>query len=286
MSHKKMWKKIFNDTDKYVDFYFKEKAKRSIVYSKYVEEKLVSMAFFTPYQMMYKGKECVCPYIVGVATQKEHRHKGYMKTLLQQGILDFRFPEAKVAFLCPVDPKIYEGLGFQGVYYRKKIEVLGNKKKWYGVVSFSRMELGNRKKAAEFAAAQLYTSEFDLYMCRSVDYYELLDKEMKALGGKVIVLREGEFVKGVAAYIREDDTYEVTEVICDPEDGKKVLESICAYLAEEEDKQVVFNDSYFIGEITGDGIRSVQEDKPYIMARTLDESENITRLKVYINDIT
>lgn len=286
MEHKKLWKKVFCDTDKYIDFYFQEKAGKSIVYSKYEDGELASMAFFTPSRVMFRGSECICPYIVGVATRRESRHKQYMTLLLEQGLMDHRWRGAKLAFLCPADENIYKPFGFQGVYYRRQIEVLGNKQKWYSAVSFSRLEPQLRNKAAEFASAQLYMSGLDLYLCRSREYYETLHKEMKALEGRVIVLREGEFIKGVVAYIHEEDTYEVTELICDPEDGKKVLESVCAYLGEAETKKIIFSDGYFLENVSGPGICIRQMEKPYIMAKPLDEEIDLDGLKVYINDIT
>lgn len=286
MNHKELWGKIFCDTQKYTDFYFKEKAKKSIVYSKYEDRKLASMAFFMPYQVMFRGKECRCPYIVGVATRPESRNRGYMRMLLEQGFMDSELAGAPIAFLSPADEKIYEPLGFQGVYYRKQIEVQGNKNKWYSAASFSHLDAESKEKAVEFANAQLYMADLDLYIHRSTEYYELVYKEMRALGGKVIVLREGAFIRGVAAYIHEDDFYEVTEVICAPEDGQQVVESICACLSEDDHKKITFSDGYFLSGIRGAGIRIKQMEKPYIMARGLGDTKDLTALKVYINDIT
>ncbi len=285
MNHKEMWKKIFGDTDKYTDFYFEEKAKKSIVYSRYDEDDLVSMAFFRMAKVVYRGCECVCPYIVGVATQAEHRKKGFMRGLLEQGLADARQGKVPVAFLSPADPKIYESLGFEGAYYRRRIEVKGNQNKWYTAATFSRLDAVGKERAAEFARAQLYASDLDLYMQRSVDYYEMLHREMKSLAGKVIVLREGQFIRGVAAYIHEEDAYEITEVICDPADGEKVMQSICAFLMEEPDKPVIFSDSFFLGDIKGDGVRIQQGQKPYIMVKQLGEQEEKKSLRVYINDL-
>ncbi len=286
MNHKEMWRKIFGDTDKYTDFYFKEKAKRSVVYSKYDNDDLVSMAFFTNYRMIYRGKECVCPYIVGVATRPEYRGRGFMRGLLEQGIADAKRQGTPVVFLSPAKPEIYQSLGFEGAYYRRRIEVEGNQKKCYSAAAFSRMDAQGKERTAEFARAQLYASEFDLYMYRTVEYYELLHKEVKALGGKVIVLREGPLIRGVAAYIREENTYEITEVICDPEDGQNVLQSICAFLGEDMEKTVIFSDSAFLGDVVGEGIRVQQMQEPYIMVKDLQEGEEKRSLRVYINDIT
>ena len=40
MNHRELWKEIFGDTDKYIDYYFKEKAKKSKVYSRYEGDEL------------------------------------------------------------------------------------------------------------------------------------------------------------------------------------------------------------------------------------------------------
>nr|MBP3598607.1 GNAT family N-acetyltransferase [Eubacterium sp.] len=286
MNHKEMWKNVFGDSDKYTDFFFKEKAKRSVVYSKYDNDDLTSMAFFRMCPVVYRGLECVCPYIVGVATQKELRGKGYMRGLLGQGLADVKNQGLPVAFLSPADPAIYKSLGFEGMYYRKRLEVKDNQRKWYTAATFSRLDSVGKERVAEFAKAQLHASELDLYLQHDAEYYELLHKEMKSLGGKVIVLREGQFIRGVAAYIYEEGTYEVTEVICDPADGRKVMQSICAFLMERLDKAVVFDDSYFLGDVAGEGVRVQQMDKPYIMVKNLQEEAEKRSLQVYINDLT
>ena len=286
MNHRKLWKEIFGDTDQYIDYYFEEKAKRSKIYSRYEKNELASMAFFTPYEMVYRGELCSCPYIVGVATREESRGRGYMRPNIEQGLDEFREAGARLAFLNPADEKIYQPFGFLPVYYRRQYEVYGNKKKWFEVVSLSQMSKEKMKDLEKFSCERLNASDLDLYMCHSAGYLAQLHKEMRALEGEVIVLWEGGKIRGMAAYTREEDVYEVTEVICDPKDGRKVLESICAYLDEEETKKVIISDGYFLGEVSGGGIRSVQSKKPYIMAKPLNMKEEVTRLHVYINDIT
>ncbi len=286
MNHRELWKEIFGDTDQYIDYYFEEKAKRSKIYSRYEKDELASMAFFTPYEMVYRGELCSCPYIVGVATREESRGRGYMRTNIEQGLDEFREAGARLAFLNPADEKIYQPLGFLPVYYRRQYEVYGNKTKWFEVVSLSQMSKEKMKDLEKFSCEHLNASDLDLYMCHSAGYLAQLHKEMKALEGEVIVLWEDEKICGMAAYTREEDVYEVTEVICDPKDGRKVLESICAYLDEEEGKKVIILDGYFLGEVSGEGIRSVKCRKPYIMVKALNMKEEVTGLHVYINDIT
>ena len=286
MNHRELWKEIFGDTDKYIDYYFKEKAIRSKIYSIYEKDKLASMAFFTPYEMVYRGEFCFCPYIVGVATREESRGRGHMRTNIEQGLAEFGEAGARLAFLSPADEKIYRPLGFLPVYYHGQIEVYGHKKKWYEVVPLSQMDKENIKEMEKFSCDLLTASDLDFYMYHSTEYLSQLHKEMKALEGEVVALWDGRKIRGMAAYTREEDDYEVTEVICDPKDGRKVMESLCAYLDEEETKKVTILDGYFLGEVSGEGIRIRQSEKPYIMAKPLNMKEEVTGLHVYINDIT
>jgi len=286
MNHRELWKEIFCDTDEYIDFYFKEKVKRSTVYSRYEGKELVSMAFFTPYEMVYRGKICCCPYIVGVATREESRGRGHMRKNIEQGLAEFRDAGARLAFLSPADEKIYRPLGFWPVYYRSQLEVYGNKRKWYEAVSLSQISKAEQNNLEKFAGDLLNASELNLYMHHSTEYYTQLHEEMKALGGGVVVLLEGERIRGIAAYTREEETYEVTEMICDPRDGRKAMESLCACLDEEETKKVIISDGYFLKKVSGRGIRITQSPKPYIMVKALNMNEEAAGLHVYINDIT
>ena len=286
MDHRELWKTIFGDTDEYIDFYFREKAAWSKIYSKYDGNELVSMAFFTPYEMVYRGRECICPCIVGVATRKEYRHRGYMREILKRGLAEAAGSGSPVAFLSPVNEKIYEPLGFQGVQCRTGLEVTGLRRKYYEVRAFLDLGQDEKERVAEFASKRLRVSGFDLYRKHNVAYYELLQKEMEALGGRVAVLWEGGGIRGIVSYIHEDESYEVTEVICDVCNGQRVVETVCAYVAAGEPARVVFSDGEYLGQVTGARIVRKREKKPYTMLFDLEENGKTGGLHVYINDIT
>ena len=286
MNHRQLWKKIFGDNDAYIDFYFKERADHTVVYSKYEGHDLVSMIFFNYYTLGIEGEKVKCPYIEGVATAPEWRHRGFMKTLLYQGMMDARNEGAPYVFLSPANVEIYKPFGFEGVYYRKQIEVKGRRHRWYQAGSFSHLDIQLKERAVEFVNAQLYASEFNAYIYRDVRYYDTLMKETKTLGGKVVVLRNEFMIHGVAVLTHEEDRYEVQEMICAPEDAVKVVESLRHYLGVSEDEPVLFEDGYFLQDVKGEGVAVRLTEKPYIMARALTDDGDAQKLNWYINDIT
>ena len=64
-----LWERVFEDTKQYMDYYFSNKARRSQCIEDREGETLCSMAFFTPYSVVYQGEKMTLPYIVGVATR-------------------------------------------------------------------------------------------------------------------------------------------------------------------------------------------------------------------------
>ena len=288
MGHKELWKEAFGDTDQYIDYYFKEKAGRSRVYSKYVDDALVSMMFFTPYEVVYRGRGIICPYIVGVATKESHRRRGYMRMLLEQGLKEAEARGCELAFLCPADESIYEPFGFLGVQYRKQLTVsgCGLVRGRYAVSCFADLTEEEKTQAAAFAADRLASSDFDLYMKRSVAYYEGVQKEMEALDGGVLVMREGPAIHGIAAYTYEEGQYDVTELLCAVPDGPEAVETVCGFLTKGSGEAVLFSDGQFLDQVDGVGIIRKTERRPSIMLKELAESRVAERLRVYINDIT
>ena len=74
-----LWEEAFpEDSKSFADYYFSEKLPGSKVLAIEGEEgKLLTMAHLNPYMISVNGKKWELPYIVGVATAADQRHKGY-----------------------------------------------------------------------------------------------------------------------------------------------------------------------------------------------------------------
>ncbi len=281
---RELWKDCFGDTDSYIRFYFSEKVVKSRVYTDYDGEKLASMAFFTPYPVVYRGLRQTASYIVGVATRGEYRHQGRMTRLIRQGISRDRDAGNALVYLSPADTAIYEPLGFRGVYWRQTTYVDTGGMTGGGecrIMPFARLDHAARESVADFGNRILEEEGFDLYIYRSGEYYETVSREMQALAGDVLVFYCGNEIAGVAGYIREEGRDIVTELICQRSRAEAVVETLARFVPGEE---IRIEDSYFISRLNGKHYRREPQGLPYIMCRMLAGG----RLpeKCYINDIT
>ncbi len=276
---RQLWKTAFGDTDRYIKYYFSSKADKSHICTDWEGDTLCAMAFFTPYSVMYRGKECVAPYLVGVATDERFRRQGKMTKVLTEGLLAAKEEGAPVAFLCPENPEVYKKLGFCPAYYRETFITKKRGTQTLSVTSYMALDETEQDLVVKFTANCLESQKFDLYMKRSRMYYAEVCRELQALDGELLVLREQKRIVAVVNLIHEDE-YEVTECVALPEYTEPILDSLTGALQTE---RIWIEDTHFLK--PGDYVEIEKQEKPYIMILPFNESwEDV--MTCYINDIT
>ena len=84
-----LWEEAFpEDSREFDDYYFKEKTRDNRILVKEEDGRILSMIHLNPYLVKIKDQICPLDYIVGVATRKDRRHEGHMKSLLEQMMKD------------------------------------------------------------------------------------------------------------------------------------------------------------------------------------------------------
>lgn len=115
---RELWEKVFQeDSHKFVDYYYEEKAPHNTGYV-IGDEPYESMLFCTPYSVQVYGKVKELSYIVGVATAQEYRHKGRMTALLMTAMKGMYRDRVPFTFLMPANPAIYKPFDFSYIYER------------------------------------------------------------------------------------------------------------------------------------------------------------------------
>ena len=75
-----LWEKIFKeDSQTFVDYYYFIRTKENVIYVVEEDGAIRSMLQKNPYRMKLEDSVFDSEYIVGVATEKEYRSRGYMQ---------------------------------------------------------------------------------------------------------------------------------------------------------------------------------------------------------------
>lgn len=129
---RELWEEAFpEDSWSFVDYYFKEKIKdnRVLVLEEEVAETdmehgwIASMIHLNPYGIRAAGERWKVDYLVGVATRKDRRHRGYMRSLLNRMMENMRNEGMPFCFLMPADEAIYRPFGFTYIYRQPSMDV-------------------------------------------------------------------------------------------------------------------------------------------------------------------
>lgn len=108
-----LYEAVFSEDSKcFVDFYYEYKSRDNEILGLWEDEKLVSMLHLNPYTMIVNGYEVKSYYIVAVATHKDYRHRGYMRTLLEKALKDMAEKKMPFTFLMPASESIYAPFDF------------------------------------------------------------------------------------------------------------------------------------------------------------------------------
>ncbi len=111
---------FFEDSEEFDNYYFTEKIKENQILVKEEDGRIISMVHLNPYKIRLKKQVCEINYVVGVATDKDRRHKGHMKDLLCRMLQDGWKRGEPFTFLMPADKAIYEPFGFRFIYDKAK----------------------------------------------------------------------------------------------------------------------------------------------------------------------
>jgi len=265
-----LWEEVFyEDSVQFTDYYFENKAEKNIGYV-IGEAPYDAMMFRTPYTLQIGDARKEISYIVGVATRKECRHRGLMRSLLMHSFQKMYEEKQPFTFLMPANPAIYEPFDFRYIYERDVWKI----KEGVDVEAYLETEVeyvtsdGQELRAAGFEDSGNYRSYtlgnglyrvsklqeqfpyipildmlaefangylkeyYSIYVHRDKAYYEMQLKESQAQNGDIYVLLEEGEIKAFFLYAKEEDEVFIQEVM-------EAEEGILDFLQKEEKKKPV-----------------------------------------------
>ena len=229
-----LWEEVFwEDSVQFTDYYFEHKAKLNTGYV-IGEFPYHAMLFRTPYMLHIGNVVKEISYLVGVATRKEYRKKGYMRALLEHSFKEMYEEKQPFTFLMPANPAIYEPFDFRYIYTRDQWELkdgqsdlkaaefsndreVSIKDRLEGIypVSWLRQEVPQLpifEMLAEYANG-LLKDNYSIYVHRDVVYYERQLEELKAQNGDIYVLFQQGRIEGFYLYAKENEEVFIQEVL-------------------------------------------------------------------------
>ena len=237
-----LWEEVFfEDSTQFTDYYFENKAEKNIGYV-IGQVPYDAMMFRTPYRLQIGEVQREISYLVGVATRKECRHRGYMRELLMHSFREMYEEKMPFAFLMPANPAIYEPFDFRYIYEREVWELKGSFKeiinidKLDGLYSVRNLyenfpQLPILSLLAEFANGYL-KERYNIYVYRDVSYYEMQLKESEAQNGDIYVFFENGEIKAFFLYAKEGEEIYIQEVV-------EEKEGILDFLQKAEKKKPI-----------------------------------------------
>ncbi|TFG81180.1 MAG: GNAT family N-acetyltransferase [Erysipelotrichales bacterium] len=205
----KQWKEAFeHDDGGSIDHYFSAYYNPKECYLLKEEDTILSSLQIHRHTMVLQGKRLEIAYIVGVLTPPAFRKKGYMKRLMEE-VLDILDHQCLITVLQAYIPEIYEPFGFQKIYRRKRFTVDKSM-----VPTLSTQGISYTMDSHDLLSLyKQFTSHFDGYFLREEGYFEKRIAELKAEGGKVMILKEQGVVKGYCIFTIEAKHIDIDEIL-------------------------------------------------------------------------
>lgn len=284
-STRPLWEEVFDeDSPKFTEYYFEHKAKENIGYV-LGQFPYKSMMFRTPYLLQIGEQRRMISYIVGVATKKEWRHRGYMRKLLGYAFREIYQEKEPFTFLMPANPAIYEPFGFRYVYERTQWQLKDPKEDIFRLEALQIKQIVEEElwqeqdKKGELKAAQIdekwEVPKEGLYsvqnLCRQLPHYPVME-QLAAFANRYLRKQHHIYVCRDAAYYER----QLKESLAQNGDIYVLFQEgeIAAYfLYAKEDDEIFLQEVIEEKEGILDFLQQIPGKKPIIMARIIHLQE-------------
>ena len=186
-----LWKACFpEDTDRYLDYYYQEKAKDNRILAKKEDGKIITMLHRNPYKIHMRDKLWEADYIVAVATEENHRGRGHMREVLTKALRDMNLEGRPFTFLMPAAEAIYLPFDFRFVWKKPRLLLKRQAEETLEKVPVSGE--ADWEKAGQFMEKWL-AERSQIYTFRDTAYVRRLLRELESEDGELYFLKgEGE----------------------------------------------------------------------------------------------
>ncbi len=280
---KDIWNYCFDDSDRFVDYYFNNKYSRSNTVVVDEGEEIVSSLQLNQYKLVLNNKEYDTSYVVGVSTFPQVRGKGYMRSIMKFTLKELYDKEQLVSILMPIDHRLYRQYGYENCYDQLEYVINIDDLKMFKIN-------GDIHKAGQNHINELininnyFVKDINGNINRDVDYYNNLFKEVKSEDGHIYIHEDNGY-QGYIIYFINGDKMFVRELYY------KNIESLKSML------KFIYNHNTQCREVTittpvNDKIRFILDNpktskvnlKPFMMGRIVNVLKYLESLYIDSNE--
>lgn len=264
---RKLWEKVFTeDTKEFLDYYYFIKTHENEIYIIEENNQISSMLHLNPYTVKIEDTTVDLHYIVAVATEKQFRGRGYMRTLLIKAMEEMYRQKEPFTFLMPAAEAIYSPYDFRFIYDQPKILV----KKPENIFPISHRDAGfSDLPLLEDFYKHYIADTCQVTVLHDVSYYQKMLLEQQSQKGGIRIVEKEKKIIGIFCYTREN-VLEIRELLCTRQNETFVKQAIWELRNEKQEEVVVLG-----GNFTAD------TKKPLIMGRILHLQTLFETLNVY-----
>ena len=217
---KALWRICFQDSEEFIDLYFRLRYKNEVNAVIQNGDKVVSALQMLPYPMTFCGKTVQTSYISGACTHPDFRSKGVMRELLSQSFARMLRNEVHFSTLIPAEPWLfdyYAHMGYASVFkYSTKTIALPE------VIPFPSKDI-NIEIIVEYQD-EVYSylnkklSEHSCCIQHTSEDFQVIMEDLSVSNGMLFLARQEYEIRGIAFIYRREESIIINELLAENKD--------------------------------------------------------------------
>lgn len=220
---KKIWKVCFDDTEEYVDMFFKEVFDPSHLMLSEHDGKPVSSLLLQPFAMNFRGVELPANYICGAATLPHFRMHGIMSGLMRQALRRSYDQGALLCCLIPAEDYLYayyRNFGFCPAFY-SQLSCFTDAHPFRHDNDYTLVADLDTDEAYEFFNAVMHSRPCTIQHTRQQYRQVLMDNSVS--GGAVVAVSSLGEIRAMAFAVPRNGQVVVTDVLARDTDAENAV---------------------------------------------------------------
>lgn len=220
---KALWKLCFEDSEEFVEMYFKLRYKNEVNVAIQSGDEVISALQMLPYPMTFCGEMIQTSYISGACTHPDFRSKGVMRELLSQSFARMLRNGIQFSTLIPAEPWLfdyYKRMGYATVfqYSVKEMtlpEFIPSKEIAVNVVSKPQDEV--------YSYLNKKLSERPCCIQHSAEDFQVIMADLPISGGNLFVAKQANEIRGIAIIYKGENCIIINELLAEDKDTEYSL---------------------------------------------------------------